>query len=266
MILLVNGPNLNLLGEREPEIYGSTTHAELAHQCVEWGTDLGLDVEVRQTNHEGDLLDGGSLTRIVRAVRPHEVYNLAAQSFVPTSWKQPVLTAEFTAVAVTRLLEAMRILGLKDRTRFYQASTSELYGNMPAPQSETTPFAPRSPYAAAKVYAYWITVNYREAYGIFGSNGILFNHESPRRGETFVTRKITRAVAHIHHGLQDKLYLGNLNARRDWGHARDYVEGMWAIMQHDKADDFVLATGEDHSVREFVQDRKSTRLNSSHRT
>ena len=201
----------------------------------------------------GDMTDETNLIRLIQETQPDEIYNLAAQSHVQVSFETPEYTANADALGTLRLLEAMRILRLEKRTRFYQASTSELYGNMPAPQSESTPFAPRSPYAAAKVYAYWITVNYREAYGIFGSNGILFNHESPRRGETFVTRKITRAVAHIHHGLQDKLYLGNLNARRDWGHARDYVEGMWAIMQHDAADDFVLATGEDHSVREFVE-------------
>ncbi len=208
---------------------------------------------VRFILHYGDMTDATNLIRLIQETQPDEIYNLAAQSHVQVSFETPEYTANADALGTLRILEALRILRLEKRTRFYQASTSELYGNSPPPQNEGTSFSPRSPYAAAKVYAYWITVNYREAYGIYGANGILFNHESPRRGETFVTRKITRAVAHIHHRLQDKIFLGNLNARRDWGHARDYVEGMWSILQHDVPDDFVLATGEDHSVREFVE-------------
>ncbi len=204
--------------------------------------------------HYGDMTDATNLIRLVQEVQPDEIYNLAAQSHVQVSFETPEYTANADAMGALRLLEAMRILGLKDKTRFYQASTSELYGKVQEiPQSETTPFYPRSPYAAAKLYAYWITVNYREAYGYHASNGILFNHESPIRGETFVTRKITRAVAAIKLGLQDKIYLGNLGAKRDWGHARDYVEGMWRILQQDKPDDYVLATGETHEVREFVE-------------
>ena len=189
----------------------------------------------------------------MQETQPDEIYNLGAQSHVAVSFESPEYTADVDAMGTLRLLEAIRILGMEKATRFYQASTSELYGLVQAvPQSETTPFYPRSPYGVAKLYAYWITVNYREAYGIHASNGILFNHESPLRGETFVTRKITRAVAAIAQGLQDKLYLGNLDAERDWGHARDYVEGMWRIVQHEVGDDFVLATGEKRSVREFV--------------
>jgi GDPmannose 4,6-dehydratase len=204
--------------------------------------------------HYGDLTDATNLIRLVQEVRPDEVYNLAAQSHVKVSFETPEYTANADALGTLRLLEALRILGLERTTRFYQASTSELYGKVQAvPQSETTPFYPRSPYAAAKLYAYWITVNYREAYGLHASNGILFNHESPLRGETFVTRKISRAVAAIRLGKQEALYLGNLDARRDWGHARDYVEGMWRMLQQDTADDYVLATGETHSVREFVE-------------
>ena len=202
----------------------------------------------------GDLTDATNLIRIVQEVQPDEIYNLAAQSHVQVSFETPEYTANSDALGTLRLLEAIRILNLSGKTRFYQASTSELYGKVQAiPQNETTPFYPRSPYGAAKLYAYWITVNYREAYGMHASNGILFNHEGPTRAETFVTRKITRAVAAIHLGLQDKLYLGNLDAKRDWGHARDYVEGMWRILQQDKPDDYVLATGEAHSVREFVE-------------
>ncbi|MGB1160711.1 MAG: GDP-mannose 4,6-dehydratase [Alphaproteobacteria bacterium] len=202
----------------------------------------------------GDLTDSTNLVRIVQRYRPDEIYNLAAQSHVGVSFETPEYTANADGIGTLRLLEAIRILGLEKTTKFYQASTSELYGKVvETPQNEETPFYPRSPYAAAKAYAYWITKNYREAYGIYSSNGILFNHESPIRGETFVTRKITRAVANIQLGQQDRLYLGNLNAQRDWGHARDYVEGMWRILQHDEPDDFVLATGETHSVREFVQ-------------
>jgi GDPmannose 4,6-dehydratase len=203
--------------------------------------------------HYGDLTDATNLIRLVQEVQPDEIYNLAAQSHVAVSFETPEYTANADAIGTLRLLEAIRILGLQEKTRFYQASTSELYGKVQAvPQSETTPFYPRSPYAAAKLYAYWITVNYREAYNMFACNGILFNHESPLRGETFVTRKITRAVAAITMGLQECLYLGNLDAQRDWGHAQDYVEGMWQMLQQPVAEDFVLATGETHSVREFV--------------
>jgi GDPmannose 4,6-dehydratase len=204
--------------------------------------------------HYGDLTDATNLIRIVQDVQPDEIYNLAAQSHVQVSFETPEYTANADALGTLRLLEAIRILGLCPKTRFYQASTSELYGKVQAvPQNEATPFYPRSPYAAAKLYAYWITINYREAYGIHASNGILFNHEGPTRAETFVTRKITRAVAAIHLGLQDKLFLGNLDAKRDWGHARDYVEGMWRIVQQPEPDDYVLATGETHTVREFVE-------------
>lgn len=210
--------------------------------------------DVRLTLHYGDLTDATNLIRIVQEVQPDEIYNLAAQSHVQVSFETAEYTANADAMGTLRLLEAIRLLGLKDKTRFYQASTSELYGKVQeTPQSETTPFYPRSPYAAAKLYAYWIAVNYREAYGIHASNGILFNHESPLRGETFVTRKITRAVASISLGLQDRLYLGNLDAERDWGHARDYVEGMWQIVQQNEADDYVLATGKKTSVRDFVE-------------
>jgi len=204
--------------------------------------------------HFGDMTDATNLIRIVQETQPDEIYNLAAQSHVQVSFETAEYTANADGIGTLRLLEAIRLLKLGEKTRFYQASTSELYGKVQAvPQSETTPFYPRSPYAAAKLYAYWITVNYREAYGLHASNGILFNHESPVRGETFVTRKITRAVAAISLGLQDKIYLGNLDAKRDWGHARDYVEGMWRIVQHPTGDDFVLATGETRTVREFVE-------------
>jgi len=208
---------------------------------------------VKMFLHFGDMTDATNLIRLMQEIQPDEVYNLAAQSHVQVSFDTAEYTANADGIGTLRILEAMRLLKLADKTRFYQASTSELYGKVQEiPQSETTPFYPRSPYAAAKLYAYWITVNYREAYGFHASNGILFNHESPIRGETFVTRKITRAVAAIHMGLQDTLYLGNLDAKRDWGHARDYVEGMWRIVQHDEPDDFVLATGETHTVRSFV--------------
>lgn len=204
--------------------------------------------------HYGDLTDSTNLIRLVQEISPDEIYNLAAQSHVMVSFETPEYTANADAIGTLRLLEAIRILGLQNKTRFYQASTSELYGKVQEiPQKETTPFYPRSPYAVAKIYAYWITKNYREAYGIYACNGILFNHESPIRGETFVTRKITRAAAKIHFGLQDKLYLGNLDAQRDWGHARDYVEGMWRIMQQDEADDFVLATGKTYSIKHFAE-------------
>ncbi len=219
--------------------------------------DLYVDPHEQDTKfhlHYGDLTDSTNLIRLVQETKPDEIYNLAAQSHVQVSFDTPEYTANADAVGALRLLEAIRILGMEQTVRFYQASTSELYGKVQeVPQSETTPFYPRSPYAAAKLYAYWITVNYREAYGIHASNGILFNHEGPTRGETFVTRKITRAVAAIERSMQSTLYLGNLDAKRDWGHARDYVEGMWRIVQHNTAEDWVLATGETHSVREFVE-------------
>ncbi|WP_421693805.1 GDP-mannose 4,6-dehydratase [Aestuariivirga sp.] len=203
--------------------------------------------------HYGDMTDATNLIRIVQETQPHEIYNLAAQSHVQVSFETAEYTANSDALGTLRLLEAIRLLGLKERTRFYQASTSELYGKVhETPQSETTPFYPRSPYAAAKLYAYWMVVNYREAYGLHGSNGILFNHESPLRGETFVSRKVTRGAAAIALGLQEKLYLGNLDAERDWGHARDYVEGMWCMLQQESPDDYVLATGRKHSVRDLV--------------
>ena len=208
----------------------------------------------RFTLHFGDMTDSTNLIRIVQEVQPDELYNLAAQSHVQVSFETPEYTANADGVGTLRLLEAVRLLGLGRKTRFYQASTSELYGKVQTvPQTETTPFYPRSPYAAAKLYAYWIVVNYREAYGLHASNGILFNHESPLRGETFVTRKITRAAAAIHLGLQDKLYLGNLDAQRDWGHARDFVRGMWLMLQQETADDYVLATGITTAVRTFVE-------------
>lgn len=203
--------------------------------------------------HYGDMTDSTNLIRIVKEVQPDEIYNLAAMSHVQVSFEMPEYTASADATGALRLLEAIRILGLEKKTKYYQASTSELYGKvMEVPQSETTPFYPRSPYAVAKLYAFWITKNYREAYGIFASNGILFNHESPLRGETFVTRKITRGVAKIKLGLQEKIYLGNIDAKRDWGHAKDYVEGMWLMLQQDKSDDYVLATGITTTVRDFV--------------
>lgn len=206
------------------------------------------------TLHYGDMTDSTNLIRIVQETQPDEIYNLAAQSHVQVSFETPEYTANSDALGTLRLLEAIRILGLEQKTRFYQASTSELYGLVQeVPQRETTPFYPRSPYAAAKLYAYWIVVNYREAYGMHASNGILFNHESPLRGETFVTRKITRAAAAISLGRQDVLYLGNLDAKRDWGHAREYVRGMWMMVQQDEPDDYVLATGETNTVRQFVE-------------
>ena len=203
--------------------------------------------------HYGDMTDSSSLVRIIKQVQPDEIYNLAAQSHVAVSFEEPEYTANSDALGTLRILEAIRILGLEKKCRFYQASTSELYGlARESPQTETTPFYPRSPYAVAKLYGHWITVNYREAYGMYACNGILFNHESPVRGETFVTRKITRAMARIHLGLQDCLYLGNLDAKRDWGHARDYVEMQWLMLQQQEPEDFVIATGEQHSVRDFV--------------
>ncbi|MGY0217717.1 GDP-mannose 4,6-dehydratase [Endozoicomonadaceae bacterium StTr2] len=206
------------------------------------------------TLHYGDLTDSSNLTRIISEVQPDEIYNLAAQSHVAVSFESPEYTADVDALGTLRLLEAIRFLGLEKKTRFYQASTSELYGLVQEiPQKETTPFYPRSPYAVAKMYAYWITVNYRESYGMYACNGILFNHESPRRGETFVTRKITRGLSNIAQGLEDCLYLGNMDALRDWGHARDYVEMQWLMLQQDKPEDFVIATGVQYSVRQFVE-------------
>jgi GDPmannose 4,6-dehydratase len=219
--------------------------------------DLYVDPHEAETKfflHYGDMTDSTNLIRLVQETKPDEIYNLAAQSHVQVSFETPEYTANADATGALRLLEAIRILGMEKKTRFYQASTSELYGKVQeTPQRETTPFYPRSPYAAAKLYAFWITVNYREAYGMHASNGILFNHEGPTRGETFVTRKITRAVAAIEKGRQRTLYLGNLDAKRDWGHAKDFVEGMWLMLQQDVADDYVLATGEMHTVREFVE-------------
>ena len=218
------------------------------------------EADVRFFLHHGDMTDSSSLTRIIQQVQPDEIYNLAAQSHVAVSFEEPEYTANSDGLGVLRVLEAVRILGLEKKTRFYQASTSELYGLVQEiPQRETTPFYPRSPYAVAKLYAYWIVVNYREAYGLYACNGILFNHESPIRGETFVTRKITRALARIKLGSQKQLFLGNLNAKRDWGHARDYVEMQWLMLQQEQAEDFVIATGEQHTVREFV-DRAASEL------
>jgi GDPmannose 4,6-dehydratase len=209
--------------------------------------------DVRLRLHYGDLTDATNLIRIVQEVRPDEIYNLAAQSHVAVSFETPEYTANSDAIGTLRILEAIRILGLEQKTRFYQASTSEMFGKVQeVPQKETTPFYPRSPYGAAKVYAHWITVNYREAYGIFACNGILFNHESPLRGETFVSRKITRALTRIHVGLQESLHLGNLDSKRDWGHARDYVKAQWLMLQQKVAEDFVIASGKQHSVRDFV--------------
>ena len=211
------------------------------------------EIGVRFFLHHGDMTDSSSLIRIIQQTQPDEIYNLAAQSHVAVSFEEPEYTANSDALGVLRLLEAIRILGLEKKTRFYQASTSELYGLVQEiPQKETTPFYPRSPYAVAKLYGYWIVINYREAYGIYACNGILFNHESPNRGETFVTRKITRALARIKLGLQDCLYLGNLDAKRDWGHAKDYVEMQWLMLQQEKPEDFVIATGVQYSVRDFV--------------
>jgi GDPmannose 4,6-dehydratase len=210
--------------------------------------------ERRFVLHHGDMTDSSSLIRIIQQVQPDEIYNLAAQSHVAVSFEEPEYTADSDALGTLRLLEAIRILGLERKTRFYQASTSELFGKVQeVPQRETTPFYPRSPYAVAKLYAYWITVNYREAYGVYACNGILFNHESPLRGETFVTRKITRGLARIKLGLQERIYLGNLDAKRDWGHARDYVRMQWLMLQQDAPEDYVIATGIQHSVRDFVQ-------------
>lgn len=244
-----------LLLEKGYEVHGIKRRASSFNtQRVDHLYQDPHDSDVRFHLHYGDLTDSTNLIRIVQEVQPDEIYNLGAQSHVQVSFETPEYTANSDAVGVLRLLEAIRILGLGERTRFYQASTSELFGSVrETPQTETTPFYPRSPYGAAKLYGYWITVNYREAYNLFASNGILFNHESPIRGETFVTRKITRAAARIATGLQETLHLGNLDARRDWGHARDYVEGMWRILQHEMPDDFVLATGRTTTVRDMAQ-------------
>lgn len=217
-------------------------------------TDLHEDQHANFVLHYGDVTDSTNIIRIIQEVQPDEIYHLAAQSHVRVSFDTPEYTANADAIGTLRILEAIRLLGLTDKVRFYNAATSELYGKVAhTPQSETTPFYPRSPYAAAKLYAYWITVNYREAYGMYACNGILFNHESPRRGETFVTRKITRAVVRIKENLQDMLYLGNLDAQRDWGYAKDYVEAMWLMLQQEQPDDFVIATGKTYSVRTFVE-------------
>jgi len=232
--------------KRRSSLFNTDRIDHLYHDPHVKGCDLTL--------HHGDMTDSSSLMRIVQQVQPDEIYNNAAQSHVAVSFEEPEYTANADALGTLRLLETIRILGLQKKSRFYQASTSELYGLVrEVPQTENTPFYPRSPYSVAKLYAYWITVNYREAYGIYACNGILFNHESPVRGETFVTRKITRGLARIKLGLQDRLYLGNLNAARDWGHARDYVEMQWLMLQQDKPEDFVIATGEQHTVREFVE-------------
>jgi GDPmannose 4,6-dehydratase len=244
-----------LLLEKNYEVHGIKRRSSLfnTQRIDRFYEDPHFD-SARLFLHFGDLTDATNLIRVVQETQPDEIYNLGAQSHVQVSFETPEYTANSDAVGTLRLLEAIRILNMTEKVRFYQASTSELYGKVQEiPQSEKTPFYPRSPYGAAKLYAYWITVNYREAYGMHASNGILFNHESPMRGETFVTRKITRAVAAIACGQQDKLWLGNLNAERDWGHARDYVEGMWRILQHDTPDDYVFATGETHSVRRFVE-------------
>lgn len=231
--------------KRRTSLFNTSRIDHLYHDPHEAGVDLTL--------HHGDLTDSSSLLRIIQSVQPDEIYNLGAQSHVAVSFEEPEYTANSDAVGALRILEAIRILGLEKRTRFYQASTSELYGLVQeSPQTESTPFYPRSPYAVAKLYAYWITINYRESYGIYACNGILFNHESPLRGETFVTRKITRALARIKLGTQERVFLGNLNSLRDWGHARDYVEMQWLMLQQKDAEDFVIATGKQYSVREFV--------------
>lgn len=247
-----------LLLEKGYEVHGvlrrssSFNTGRIEHLYFE---DLVKDIHNKKIKlHYGDMTDSSNLIRLMQEIKPHEVYNLAAQSHVKVSFEVPEYTAEVDGVGTLRLLEAVRLLGLEKHTKIYQASTSELFGKVQEiPQSETTPFYPRSPYAAAKIYAYWITKNYREAYNMFACNGILFNHESERRGETFVTRKITLGAARIAKGKQDKLYLGNLNAKRDWGYAKDYVECMWLILQHPTPEDFVIATGENHTVREFAQ-------------
>jgi GDPmannose 4,6-dehydratase len=244
-----------LLLEKGYEVHGIKRRASLFNtQRIDHLYQDPHEKDPRLLLHYGDMTDSSSLVRIIEQVQPDEIYNLAAQSHVAVSFEEPEYTANSDALGTLRVLEAMRILKLDKKTRFYQASTSELYGLVrETPQKETTPFYPRSPYGVAKLYAYWITVNYREAYGMYACNGILFNHESPIRGETFVTRKITRALARIRLGLQDRLYIGNLDARRDWGHARDFVEAQWLILQQPQPEDFVIATGEQHSVREFLE-------------
>ena len=243
-----------LLLEKGYEVHGIKRRASLFNtDRIDHLYQDPHEIERKMVLHYGDMTDSTNLIRIIQSVQPDEIYNLAAQSHVAVSFDTPEYTANADAIGPLRILEAIRILGLEKKTRFYQASTSELYGLVQEiPQKETTPFYPRSPYAVAKLYAYWITVNYREAYGIYGCNGILFNHESPLRGETFVTRKITRALARIKLGLQDCLYLGNLDSLRDWGHAKDYVEMQWLLMQQDQPEDWVIATGIQHSVRDFV--------------
>jgi GDPmannose 4,6-dehydratase len=243
-----------LLLDKGYEVHGIKRRASLINtQRIDHLYEDPHGEGVRLHLHYGDMTDASSLQRTIQQVRPDEIYNLAAQSHVAVSFEEPEYTAESDAVGTLRILEAIRNLGMEKHTRFYQASTSELFGKVrETPQTETTPFYPRSPYGAAKVYAFWITVNYRESYGMHASNGILFNHESPRRGETFVTRKITRGLARIAHGLDDCVYLGNLDARRDWGHAKDFVEAMWLMLQQDRPADYVIATGEQHSVRDFV--------------
>jgi len=232
--------------KRRSSLFNTQRIDHLFHDAHESGQPLYL--------HYGDLTDATSLIRVIQTTEPDEIYNLGAQSHVKVSFEAPEYTAETDAIGTLRILEAIRILGMGNKVRFYQASTSELYGLVQeVPQKETTPFYPRSPYAVAKLYAYWVTVNYREAYGMYACNGILFNHESPLRGETFVTRKVTRAAARIKLGLQEKLYMGNINSLRDWGHARDYVEAMYLMLQQDKPDDFVIATGEQHSVKELIE-------------
>jgi len=245
-----------LLLEKGYEVHGIQRRASMINtaRIDHLLTSKGNEINKRLVLHYGDMTDSTNIIRIIQEIEPDEIYNLAAQSHVQVSFEVPEYTANADALGTLRILEAIRILGLSQKVRFYQASTSELYGKVQEiPQKETTPFYPRSPYAAAKLYAYWITVNYRESYGIYACNGILFNHESPLRGETFVTRKITRAVAEIKLGLQEKLSLGNLSAKRDWGHAKDYVKAMWLMLQQDQPEDFVVATGETHSVREFVE-------------
>lgn len=240
--------------EKDYEVHGIKRRTSLFNtQRIDHIYQDPHEEDARLFLHYGDMTDSSSLLRIIKMVQPDEIYNLAAQSHVAVSFEEPEYTANSDAIGALRILEAIRILGLEDKTKYYQASTSELFGKVQeSPQKETTAFYPRSPYAAAKLYAYWITINYREAYGIFACNGILFNHESPLRGETFVTRKITRALSRIKLGLQDCLYLGNIDAKRDWGHAKDYVEVQWLMMQQEHPDDFVIATGEQYSVREFI--------------
>lgn len=245
-----------LLLQKKYTVHGIKRRASLnnTHRIDHIFNDPMLNPDDRLILHYGDITDAVSILRIIKEIQPDEIYNLAAQSHVQVSFEMPTYTAQVDGIGTLNVLEAIRILGLTNKTKFYQASTSELFGLVQeTPQKETTPFYPRSPYAASKLYAYWITKNYREAYKIFTCNGILFNHESPIRGDTFVTKKIARAVARIKYGLQDILYLGNLDAKRDWGHARDYVEAMWLMLQQPNPDDFVIATGETHSVREFVE-------------